>query len=168
MVLAYRMGHWFTFPSVSGPSPVLAYLVDRVNFGSTILGVGWCPYCSIGIFAWLQEMASLGSIFPVLWGIAKVTPIYFWVPPQPRSLAHPQDTPHLPTPASYRFPSNLMAIWSPAPFPSLSPITSNSFPTFAFYHYFISGEIQASSHEPSFLFNFFGSEECDMVPVFYG
>jgi hypothetical protein len=42
--------------------------------------VGWCPYCSGGIPAWLQEVVSSGSMSPMLWVTAKV-PIDSWAPP---------------------------------------------------------------------------------------
>ena len=41
---------------------VLAFLIDRTNFGSKVLWMGWCPYLSTGGPAWLQEVASSGSI----------------------------------------------------------------------------------------------------------
>jgi hypothetical protein len=44
-----------------------------------VLWVCLCLYCQVP--AWLQEMGSSGSTFPVLWVTAKVTFIAFWVPP---------------------------------------------------------------------------------------
>jgi hypothetical protein len=43
-------------PSVCVPSPIPAFLVDRINFGLKVLWVGWFPYHSIGTPAWLEEV----------------------------------------------------------------------------------------------------------------
>jgi hypothetical protein len=52
------VGHSLSLCSI----PVSAFLVDRINFGLKVLWVGWYIYSSIGVPAWLQEMASSGSI----------------------------------------------------------------------------------------------------------
>jgi hypothetical protein len=40
--------------SVSAPSTISAFLVNRINSGSKVLWVGLCPYCSTEVSAWLQ------------------------------------------------------------------------------------------------------------------
>ena len=74
-------GYWLVIPSVSASYPVPAFLVDRIKFGLKVLWVGWCPYSSPGVPAWLQEVASSGSISPMLWVTAKVILIDSWAPP---------------------------------------------------------------------------------------
>ena len=59
-------GYWLAILSVSALSPVLPLLVDRINLGLKVLWVGWQLYQSNAISAWLQEVASSGSISPVL------------------------------------------------------------------------------------------------------
>lgn len=58
-----------------------SFLVDRINLGSKILWVGWCSYSSTGIFTLLQEVASSGSISPMLRVTAKITTFDCWVSP---------------------------------------------------------------------------------------
>ncbi|EDL00034.1 mCG141415 [Mus musculus] len=58
--------YWLAIPSVSAPSLIPAFIVDRINFGLKVLWVGWCSYCPTVVPAWLQELASSGSISPVL------------------------------------------------------------------------------------------------------
>ena len=57
------------------------FLVDRINFGSEVLWVGWCPYHFTAVPVWLLEVAFSGFIFPLLWVSAKVIPTDFWGPP---------------------------------------------------------------------------------------
>jgi hypothetical protein len=71
----------YRLTSVSASSPILVFLVDRIGFASEVLWVGWCPCCSIRLLAWLQEVASSGPTFPMLWVTAKDTPIDSWPPP---------------------------------------------------------------------------------------
>ena len=47
---------------ISDPSPMPAFLVHRINFELKVLWVGWYLYCSTGVPAWLQQVASSGSI----------------------------------------------------------------------------------------------------------
>jgi hypothetical protein len=42
------------------------FLVDRINFMSKVLWVDWNTYHITGVPAWLQEVASSGSISPML------------------------------------------------------------------------------------------------------
>ena len=58
-------GYWLVIPFISAPSPIPAFLVDRIHFGLKILWVGWCLYCSTGVSAWLQEVAPSDFIFPM-------------------------------------------------------------------------------------------------------
>ena len=71
------------------PPLVPAFLVDRINFGLKVLWVGWCPYLSIGVPAWLQEVASLGSISPQL----RSPPLILGCLPYFRSLSSLGDAP---------------------------------------------------------------------------
>ena len=59
-------GHGLAVPAVSALSPVPAFLVDSINFGLKVLWVGSCLYHSTGAPTWLQEVASSGSIYPML------------------------------------------------------------------------------------------------------
>jgi hypothetical protein len=47
------------------PQCVFALLGDRINFGSKVLWVGCCIYCSTGVSVWLQGLGPSGSISPV-------------------------------------------------------------------------------------------------------
>ena len=49
---------WFAIPSVPAPFPISVLLVDRTYFGAKV----FCAYCSMGVPAQLQEVASSGSI----------------------------------------------------------------------------------------------------------
>ena len=40
-------GYWLAILSVSFPSPIPVFLVDKINLGSKVLWVGWCLYCSM-------------------------------------------------------------------------------------------------------------------------
>jgi hypothetical protein len=127
------------------------------KFWAKILWVGWCPYRSTGVSAWLQEVASSGSISPMLWGPVKVTPLIFWVPPLSQVSGMSSRCPHLPNPTSCRFPFILIVIWSSllffptpdpesSPFPSPCPLPSSSLlhPS-ASYCYFIPSSMWDSS-----------------------
>jgi hypothetical protein len=72
-------------PSISAPSPIPAFLVVGVSFGSKVLWVGCCLYNYTGVSAWPQEATSLGSISPMLWVTAKNSPFDSWVPRPPLS-----------------------------------------------------------------------------------
>jgi hypothetical protein len=138
--------------------------------------VGWCPYCSTGVPAWLHEVDSLGSLSPMLWVTAKVTPIDFWMPPliqvsvsswrcslhpHARSVADfhsfswPSDHPSYPPHTWTEHPISL-----PIPFPSLHLLLMTIlFPLLS--------EFQASTLGPSFFFSFCDSVEYSIAPVFY-
>lgn len=68
-------------PPGPAPSPLPVCLVDRMNFGLEVVWAGWCSHRSTEVPAWLQEVASSGSISPVLCVTAKVTPIDSWILP---------------------------------------------------------------------------------------
>lgn len=59
---------------------------EMKHFRSKFLWVGWCPYHSVGVPAWVQKVASSGSISAMLWISVKGTPIDSWAPPYSRSL----------------------------------------------------------------------------------
>jgi hypothetical protein len=59
------VGYCLAIPTVSAPSPMPAFLVDRMVLGLKVLWVGWCLYHSTRVPAWLQEVASSGCISPV-------------------------------------------------------------------------------------------------------
>jgi hypothetical protein len=95
--------------------PIPVFLIDRINFGLKVLWVDWCPYRFTGVPpAWLQEMAFLGSISPMWWVTAKVTPTDSWTPPLSQVSVSSCRWPYLLTPVSCRFPFILVAIW-PSP-----------------------------------------------------
>jgi hypothetical protein len=81
-------------PSVSAPSHVPAFLVDRINFGLKVLWVCCCPYRSTVAPAWLQEVASSASISLILWVTAKVTILDSWVSPLSQVLCLFLEMPH--------------------------------------------------------------------------
>jgi hypothetical protein len=58
--------YWLAIPSVSAYSSIPELLIDRINFRLRVLWVGWCFYHFTGVPAWLQEVASSGSISPSL------------------------------------------------------------------------------------------------------
>ena len=68
-------------PPVSTPSPVPAFLVERINFRLKVLWEDWYLYHSTGVPAWLQKEGFSGSISPMPWVLAKATPIDSWEPP---------------------------------------------------------------------------------------
>ena len=116
------VGHSFSLCSIFVP----VLLLDRTNFGSEVLWVGWCPYCSTGGPAWLKEVISSGSVFLLLDILAKVTCIDFW--------EHPTDSLRLlrtsPMPPPVPQPWQLqISIHSPGPL-GLSYVSPNtkSFP----------------------------------------
>ena len=57
--------------------------LDRTYFGWKVLWVGWCPYPSSGDPTWLQEVASSGSISPLLGISPKVMCTDSWELPTP-------------------------------------------------------------------------------------
>ena len=73
--------YWMAIPSVSTPSRMPEFLVNRIHFALKVSRGGCCPCYPTGDPAWLQEVASSCSIPPILWVTAKVTPIDSWVPP---------------------------------------------------------------------------------------
>lgn len=60
------------------------FLVDRANFGLRGLWVYGCPHGSTGVPVWIEKVATLGSISPILRITAKDIP-YLW------SLSLPRD-----------------------------------------------------------------------------
>ena len=103
MILSWAH-YWLAIPSVSAPSHVPAFLVDRIRFGSKVLWVVWCPYHSNRDPAQLQEITSSGFISLVLWLTAKVILIDYWSALFCRSLSRPGDAPYIP---QFPFPSPL-------------------------------------------------------------
>lgn len=79
--MGLKMGWWLAIPSLSATFPMPAFLTYRINLGLKVLCIDRCLYCSSGVPAWLQDMASSGSISPMRWVTDKVTPIDSWVPP---------------------------------------------------------------------------------------
>ena len=69
--------------SVSTPSPVPAFLVDRVNFGSNVLWVGWHFYCATQVPV---RLASSDLISPQRLRSPLLIHGHF---SNPRSLTHP-------------------------------------------------------------------------------
>ena len=69
------VGHFFSLCSV--PTSIL----DKANFGSKVLWVGWYPYASTEGPPWKQKVASSGSMSPLLGILAKVICIDSWEPP---------------------------------------------------------------------------------------
>ena len=63
------------WPSVSVQFPKPAFLVDKINVELKVLWVGWYLCHSTGVLAWQQEVASSGSISPVLWVTTEAIPI---------------------------------------------------------------------------------------------
>lgn len=66
-------GYLVVSPSDSAPFLVPMFFVHRINIGLNILRIVWCLYNFSGVTVWLQEVASKGSISPMLRVIAKVT-----------------------------------------------------------------------------------------------
>ena len=71
------VGHSFSLISIF----VCVFLLDRTNFGSKVLLVGWCTHISTGDPVWLLELDSSGSMSQLLGYLAKVTCIDSWGPP---------------------------------------------------------------------------------------
>jgi hypothetical protein len=93
-----------------------------------ILWVGWCPYRSIGVPAWLQKVASSGSIPQMLWVTAKVTPIDSWAPPLYQVSVLFWRCLHLFNPITCRFSFIFMAVYpSLLFFPTPDPESSIPF-----------------------------------------
>ena len=59
-------GYWLTIPSASAPTLMVAFLVDRINFGLKVFWVGWCLYCFSRVPVSLQGVISSGSISPMV------------------------------------------------------------------------------------------------------
>jgi hypothetical protein len=154
----------------------------QVKFGLKVLWVGWCPYCSNGVLAFLHQVASLGSISPLLWVSAKVISIDSWETPwsQVSSMWG----------VSFPLPPHQLQISvnSPGPLTLSSPLLS--LPTIDLAPHFpyrppstqfppsicllwlncpppLLSEILASLPGHSFLFSFFGSAECSMVIPYF-
>ena len=89
-------------------------IIDRIKFRWKVLWVGWCPYHSIGVPAWLQEVTSSGSIFPILWFTVKDTPIDSWELPFSQVSGFPWRCILLPTPVSSNLSADfiLIDIWA--------------------------------------------------------
>jgi hypothetical protein len=122
------VGHSLSFCSILAP----------VHFvGRTCLCVGCCPYPSTGSPAWLQEVATSGSISTLLGVSARVTLIVSQEPPPSlvSSLSQrcsPSDfhslcpLTHTPTPTlPYTCPPSLLPSLPLLPLSSLPPSTSN-------------------------------------------
>jgi hypothetical protein len=62
----FLVGSVMAFPSVSAPTPFPTFLIYRINFGFSVLVVGSCSDHSTGVSGWLQEVASSGSISPMM------------------------------------------------------------------------------------------------------
>ena len=81
-------------PSVSAPSFVPAFLVDRTNLELKVLWVDHCLYPLTKGTVWLQEVTTSGSIVPLLGVSTKIAPIE--TPgrlPHPASIVGPRDAP---------------------------------------------------------------------------
>ena len=63
--IAFRLG-WLLVGLSLGLCSTPAFLLDRISFGLKVLCVCWCPYSSTGGPAWLQEVASSASMYPLL------------------------------------------------------------------------------------------------------
>ena len=74
LLIGLTLSLWFIF--------VPALLADRKNLGLKVLWVSWYPFHPLGNPVWLQEVASSGSISPLLRILAKVTLTDSWEPPQ--------------------------------------------------------------------------------------
>ena len=140
--------------------------------------MGWCLHHSSGFFCLLQEVASSGSISPMLWLTVKVTPIDSWVPPLSQVSVSSWRCPHLPLLSvadfhSFSWPSSHLSCLSPCLILNLPisclPLLPHSFLPLSLMTILLSllSEMQASSLEPSFLFSFFGSVECIMGILYF-
>jgi hypothetical protein len=49
-------GYWWGIPSVSAVFPIPVFCIDRINYRTKVLWVGWCLYHSTGVLAWLQGL----------------------------------------------------------------------------------------------------------------
>jgi hypothetical protein len=122
MRLGLKLGHSLIAPFLNFCSIFIpAHLIDRTNFGLKVLCVVWCPYPSIGILSWLQEVHVSGPISPVakslIWdhpyrflGVSLV--FNFWLIPELHptdfsslfQLFFPQCSPHLISPVCLHSP----------------------------------------------------------------
>ena len=75
-------GHFLSLCCIFVP----AFLVNRTNFGSKVLWVGWHPYHSTLGTAWLQKVTISESISPFLGISAKAPPHHRFL----GSLTHPR------------------------------------------------------------------------------
>jgi hypothetical protein len=114
----------------------LHFFVDRINFGLTVLWVGWCLYNSTGVPVWLQQVASSGSMSPM--SQPRSPSLILGCLPYPTSPSSPEDAfPH-PHPCqlkiSIHYHGNLV-ISSVLPTPDLAPsislliLASSQFPS---------------------------------------
>lgn len=126
---------------------VPAFLLNGTNVESKVLWVSWCPYPSTGCPAWLQEVASSGSMSPLLSIPAKVIRIDSWEPP-PSQVSGSRDPPKKTVLQeasdfhSFSWPSGPFSclfqhLLLPPPFSSLFPLLPSSLPPSATYDYFI-------------------------------
>jgi hypothetical protein len=99
------VSYWLAISSVSAPSPMPEFLIDRINFGLKILWVGWCFYHSTGGPAWLTYRRwTLQVPYPQCSESQLRSPaLNLGHLPYSRSLTHPGDGPYLLTPGSCRF-----------------------------------------------------------------
>jgi hypothetical protein len=168
-------GYWLAIRSVSAPSLVPAFLVNRINFRLKVLSVGWCLYWSSVAPTRLQEVAFSGSMSPVLWVTAKVTFIDSWTSHFSQVSGTSSRWPLAPSCRfhSFSWPSDHLSCLSPhlilnphsPPYHLSLPVPSLYLPLTTIL-FFLLTENQASSLGPSFLFSFFGSVGYNMVPVF--
>jgi hypothetical protein len=90
---------WPFLQSLLRLCPWISFRQDK--FWADICGLGWCLYPSSGGPVWLQEVASSGSISPLLcvsWlRSSRLTPGSL---PHPRSVGLPRNFPQPPTPAA--------------------------------------------------------------------
>jgi hypothetical protein len=162
-------------------SPVSEFLVDKINIGLKVLYIGWYPYWCTRVPDWLQEVACSGSISPMLWVTAMVTPINSWAPPlfqdcHNLEMLPPYPIPQTPSVAdfhSFLWPSGHLSC--PSPHLILSPPILLPNPPPITYLYLLPitilfpllSESQASLHWPSFLCSFCGSVECSMGILYF-
>ena len=123
--------------------------------------MGCCPYLFTGSPVWLQEVATSGSVSPLLGVSARVTLVDSLSLPHLRFLAHLRDA--FPNPANFKSLSKPpLYVHLIPPFPSpftFLPILSLHLPPKTTLFPLLS-EIQASYLRPSLLSSFFGSVDC--------
>jgi hypothetical protein len=117
-------------PSVSAPSNIPEFLVDRINFGSK-----FCVWVGVPIAPMNFLPGHIGCPLQVLYSQCcesqlRSLPLILGCLLYPKSLAHSQDALLLPIPTSYRFLLILKTNWQsllslltsdPEPFPFLTP-----------------------------------------------